>query len=210
MYEKPMRERLDSHLIRAKTFLESIQRGLLVLDGPMRSGKSALLSALPSHFVHLQAFYPKRDHRNEGIVSRNGTSLSAHAIDHLTQLNFSHFNKEDIFLVDEAQFFSEELLAAFLKESMYRRIILAGLDTDFRREPFAWQGSLWQHRETQPEQAFLHLRLSGICDLCEKEPSTHTLLTTHQPIVGNILIGDAPYKSVCLSCHEHYTQKNSP
>ncbi len=122
----------------------SMQRGWIeVITGSMFSGKSEeLMRRLRRTMIAGQraiVFKPALDDRykKEAIASHDGRSL--HAISVLTASEMLRHIPEhiDVIAIDEAQFFDHTLttiIGEWADEGY--RVIIAGLDQDFRGEPF--------------------------------------------------------------------------
>src|SRR5690606_32626507 len=111
--------------------------------GSMFSGKSEELirRVRRAQFAKqkIAVFKPKIDNRysDNAVVSHNGTSYNAIPVEKARDI-FQHITSdEDVVAIDEVQFFDDEILAVIqhLANSGHR-VIAAGLDQDFRGEPF--------------------------------------------------------------------------
>ncbi len=81
---------------------------------------------------------PKVDNRysEEQVVSHQGTAIEAKVIDSSSEI-LQIWNKEKIVAVDEAQFFDEQLaLVCSELANKGARVIIAGLDMDYKGLPF--------------------------------------------------------------------------
>ncbi|MCS7039153.1 MAG: thymidine kinase, partial [Caldilineales bacterium] len=105
-----------------------------------------------------------------------------------------------VIAVDEVQFFDEGIIAV-CNELAHRglRVIVAGLDTDFRGEPFGPMPVLM----AQAEQVD---KLHAICMRCGAEASRTQRLIDGQPAYYGdpvVLIGASEkYEARCRACHE--------
>jgi thymidine kinase len=81
---------------------------------------------------------PKIDNRysEDNVVSHQGTAIQAKAVENSSEI-LALWKKEKIVAVDEAQFFDEDL-ARVCSELANKgaRVIIAGLDMDFKGVPF--------------------------------------------------------------------------
>lgn len=81
---------------------------------------------------------PKIDNRysEDNVVSHQGTAIQAKAVENSSEI-LALWKKEKIVAVDEAQFFDEDL-ASVCSELANKgaRVIIAGLDMDFKGVPF--------------------------------------------------------------------------
>lgn len=177
-----------------------------VICGSMFSGKSEELirRVRRSQFAKqkIAVFKPKIDNRysEESVVSHNGSSFIAHPISHSSDI-FKLVDAEvDVIAIDEVQFFDEEIVKVIqqLADSGYR-VICAGLDQDFRGEPFTHMPALMAVAE-------LVTKLQAVCSSCGSPASrTQRLIngrpaSYHDPI---ILVGASEaYEPRCRHHHE--------
>ena len=114
-----------------------------VITGGMFSGKSEeLVRRLRRALIarqRVQVFTPVADSRNatERVVTRDNRELEAKAVRDCHDLREHLRFGVQVVGIDEAQFFNEDLveLANELADAGVR-VIVAGLDLDFRRQPF--------------------------------------------------------------------------
>lgn len=114
-----------------------------VIAGGMFSGKSEELVRRLRRAViarqRVQVFKPATDTRNEGerVVTRDNRELDAESVADSKELNEKLRWGVQVVGIDEAQFFDVGL-AKLLNEIADAgvRVIVAGLDQDFRRRPF--------------------------------------------------------------------------
>ncbi|MGM9925874.1 MAG: thymidine kinase [Bacillus sp. (in: firmicutes)] len=186
---------------------ETKQAGWMeLICGSMFSGKSEELirRVRRTQFARQKTvvFKPAIDNRyaEEAVVSHNGTSVMAKSIAKSTDI-FLHIDEElDVIAIDEVQFFDEEIVevAQQLADKGYR-VILAGLDQDFRGEPFG------------PVPALLSLaekitKLQAVCAVCGSPASRTQRLINNQPANYDdpiILVGASEsYEPRCRHHHE--------
>src|SRR5690606_27767735 len=120
-------------------------RGRLeVICGSMFSGKSEELirrvrrAEIARQTV--QVFKPSIDNRygEASVNSHDGRAADAIAVEHAADI-LTHLNPETtVVAIDEAQFFDDGIvkLCRDLADQRGLRVIIAGLDLDFRGEPF--------------------------------------------------------------------------
>jgi thymidine kinase len=112
---------------------------LEVIYGPMFSGKTDQLIAryLASGPGPAVAVKPALDDRTGAgeIRSHAGRSISAVAVGGVDELRAAVAGAA-VVAVDEVQFLEPELVAAVAELASSRRVLAAGLDLDFRGEPF--------------------------------------------------------------------------
>ncbi len=106
--------------------------------------------------------------------------------------------------IDEIQFFPEEaisILGAFVEQG--KTVIVAGLDTDFRGEPFGIVPTLLALADSI-------LKLHAICVVCGAE-AFHTQRLVNgrpaEPCEETILVGGQEcYEARCRQCYLHHRQ----
>jgi thymidine kinase len=134
------------------------------------------------------------------VVSHNGTKIYAwpvgKSIDILHQLE----NDTQVVAIDEVQFFDEDVVGVIqhlADEGV--RVIVAGLDQDFRGEPFGHVPTLMALAETVT-------KLQAICLSCGSPASRTQRLINGKPASYDdpiILVGASEsYEPRCRHCHE--------
>jgi thymidine kinase len=178
-----------------------------VICGSMFSGKSEELirrirrAEIAKQTV--QVFKPSLDDRY-GIASVNshdGREADAVAIEESSDI-LKNFNGDTtVVAIDEAQFFDDHLveICRKLADEHNLRVIVAGLDMDFRGEPFGPIPALM----AQAEQVD---KLHAICVVCGDDAARSQRLINGKPANYNdpiILIGATEsYEARCRNCHE--------
>ncbi|MCF6093196.1 thymidine kinase [Microaerobacter geothermalis] len=177
-----------------------------VICGSMFSGKSEeLIRRIKRAQLAKQkvmVFKPQIDDRyhREAIVSHNGTQNHAIPIQHSTEILERITPDTSVIAIDEVQFFDDSIIEVCKQlADQGKRVICAGLDQDFRGEPFG------------PTPYLLALadyitKLHAICVKCGN-PATRTQRMIndeparyHDPI---ILVGASEsYEARCRHCHE--------
>src|SRR6476646_1420156 len=115
-----------------------------VICGSMFSGKSEELirRVRRAQFAKqkIAVFKPRIDNRfsDQAVVSHNGTSFLAKSLAHSIEI-FHHVEADvDIIAIDEVQLFDEGIVRVVQElADKGHRVVCAGLDMDFRGEPFA-------------------------------------------------------------------------
>ncbi|MGL4948584.1 MAG: thymidine kinase [Mycoplasma sp.] len=179
-----------------------------VICGPMFAGKSDELIRRLNKLIYADVEYvifkPKTDTRTSSEVkSRNGLVDDAEAIENPYEI--LHYLMEspityNVVAIDEAQFFDETLVevADILADHGYV-VIVAGLDRDFRGNPFGPIPGLLTNAD-------IVNKLTAICTECGA-PATRT----QRLIDGNpsnftdqlVLIGNnESYTARCRHCHK--------
>lgn len=134
------------------------------------------------------------------VVSHGGLKMNSISIK--SPLEILDYIKEDTYAVaiDEVQFFGQEVVnvAEFLADQGFR-VIVAGLDKDFRGEPFGPMPVLL----TKAEEV---TKLTSICSVCGA-PATrsqrlidHQAASYHDPIIQ--VGATEAYEPRCRHCHE--------
>ncbi len=175
-----------------------------VIAGPMFSGKSEeLIRRVTRALIAKQAvqvFKPSIDDRYEkqAVASHMGRTLEAQSVAGVEELRCALLDETRVVAIDEAQFFSAELvpLVDLMAESG-RRVILAGLDLDFRAEPFGPMAELLARAEVVE-------KLTAICG-CGRAATRTQRLIHGQPAHESdpvVLVGAAEsYEPRCRECH---------
>ncbi|RKJ09798.1 thymidine kinase, partial [Butyricicoccus sp. 1XD8-22] len=158
------------------------QKGSIeVICGSMFSGKTEELIRRIRRVQYarqnLLIFKPKLDDRysvNE-VVSHNGLSAMAQPVDNSIDI-FQWVHADiDVIAVDEAQFFDEKIVEVVnqLADSGHR-VIIAGLDQDFRGEPFGSMPELLSMAEYVT-------KLQAVCVVCGAPASRTQRLINGEP-----------------------------
>jgi len=186
---------------------KNIRKGKLeVICGSMFSGKSEeLIRRLRrAEFAHLkiQVFKHCLDNRKtlDQINAHSGDKLCAVAVD--TVKNLKNFILEDtqVIGIDEVQFFSEDIIE-FIHELIKtgKRIIVAGLDLDFRGIPFGCMPSLLA-------LADIVTKLQAVCMICGDDAHYTQRLVNGNPARFSepiIVIGAQEcYQARCRGCYQ--------
>jgi thymidine kinase len=150
----------------------------------------------------VQVFKPALDSRyhTEKVSSHNGLHWEAVPVGNAREILDRLSPDTTVVAVDEAQFFDWEL-SAICNELAERglRVILAGLDMDFRGEPFGPMPLLMAEAEEVT-------KLQAICVVCGAPASRTQRLIDGQPAAYDdpiILVGGSEsYDARCRLCHE--------
>jgi thymidine kinase len=177
-----------------------------VICGSMFSGKTdELIRRLRRATIarqHVQVFKPAIDMRYavEKVTSHAGSDFAAIPIGKSAEIYDKLDKQATVVAIDEAQFFDDEIIAVVDKLANQKiRVIVAGLDTDFRGEPFGPMPELMARAE--------HVdKLQAICMVCGEPASRTQRLVNgkparfHDPVV---IVGAAElYEARCRSHHE--------
>lgn len=176
-----------------------------VICGSMFSGKTEeLLRRLRRAAIarqKLQVFKPKIDNRYSAqhVQSHDSGRILSRPIEHSRDILRYLEKNTRVVGVDEVQFFDESVVEV-CQEMAYRgiRVIVAGLDLDFRGEPFGPMPALLAVAESVT-------KLSAVCTVCGRPASRSQRLQTKQSTIGGeqIEVGAADlYEARCRFCHE--------
>ncbi len=147
-------------------------------------------------------FKPAIDNRysEEAVVSHNGTSMTSHVISSSAEI-WDHISEStDVIAVDEVQFFGESIIGdlSSLADKGYR-VIAAGLDMDFRGEPFGVVPNLMAVAESVT-------KAQAVCSVCGSPASRTRRLIDGKPASYDdpvILVGASEsYEARCRHHHE--------
>jgi thymidine kinase len=183
-----------------------------LICGSMFSGKTEeLIRRLRRAVIakqQVQVFKPVIDTRYHGerVTSHTGLDFEARPVAS-AQAIWDWLEPETTVVgIDEVQFFDATVV--FLCESLAeqgKRVICAGLDTDFRGVPF---GPM-PHLLAQAEQID---KLHAICVICGEEASrTQRLIDGHPAAYDDpvVLVGAAEvYEARCRTCHQVLPARN--
>lgn len=150
----------------------------------------------------VQVFKPVLDNRYfvERVSSHNGLQWEAIPVGNAREILERLDPETTVVAVDEAQFFDWEI-SVVCRELAERglRVILAGLDMDFRGEPFGPMPLLMAEAEEVT-------KLQAICVVCGAPASRTQRLIDGQPAAYDdavILVGGSEsYEARCRQCHE--------
>ncbi|MDE8053268.1 thymidine kinase [Erysipelothrix rhusiopathiae] len=176
-----------------------------VITGCMFAGKTEELirriNVLKFAHKNIIVFKPSVDNRysDSKVVSHAGTSVQSVVVDKATDI-LKYVTKEtDVVAIDEVQFFDEEIVKVCDHLALEgKRVMVAGLDMDFRGEPFGVIPKLMTTAE-------FVTKLTAVCTECGA-PATRTQrlvngkpASYHDPVV---MIGASEsYEARCR--HDH-------
>lgn len=173
-----------------------------VITGGMFSGKSEeLVRRLRRAAIarqRVQVFKPVMDtrHEPERLITRDNRELAARAVASSEELLAALEPEVEVVGIDEAQFFDHQLVER-VEDLADRglRVIVAGLDLDFRRLPFGPMPQLMARAE-------LVDKMHAVCVVCGGAASFS------QRIAGGderIQVGDTEaYEARCRTCYESF------
>ena len=171
-----------------------------VICGPMFSGKSEeLIRRLRRAQIaaqRVQIFKPIIDQRysEDHIVSHSDQKIRSELVRDVAELHAKLDIRTEVVGIDEAQFLGMEIIEAVLRlADMGKRVIIAGLDTDYLGRPF----------HPMPELLAIADEISKDLAICMRcgNPAKHT-----QRLVASedlIVVGAAGmYEARCRRCFE--------
>ncbi|GEP84944.1 thymidine kinase [Staphylococcus piscifermentans] len=175
------------------------------ITGSMFSGKSEeLIRRLKRGIFAKQkvvVFKPTIDDRyhKEKVVSHNGNAIEAINIQCAEEILEHDLSEVDVIGIDEVQFFENNIvdIAQDLAEQGHR-VIVAGLDMDFRGRPFEPMPQLLAVSE-------LVTKLQAVCAVCGAPASRTQRLINGRPAKADdpvIMVGaDESYEPRCRAHH---------
>ena len=176
------------------------------ISGCMFAGKTEELirriKVLEFAKKEIMVFKPKIDDRysNTRVVSHAGSSVESHVISDASEILKMVKPSTQVVAIDEAQFFGDNIcdVANELADRGIR-VMCAGLDTDFKGEPFGPMPLLITEAE-------FVTKLAAVCNKCGA-PATRTqrIINGHPASYNDpiILVGASEsYDARCRHCHE--------
>lgn len=183
-----------------------VKGSLEVICGSMFSGKSEELIRRIKRAqiakLKVQVFKPSLDNRFDvyEVVSHSGFKFKAIPVVHPDEiLEHVEFDTQ-VVAIDEVQFFSDEIIDVCEKlANRDLRVIVAGLDMDFRGEPFGPVPFLMAKAESVD-------KIRAICSVCGENASRSQRLINGSPAENDsptILVGASEnYEARCRACHK--------
>jgi len=179
-----------------------------VICGSMFSGKTEeLIRLLRRASIARQKvaiFKPKIDNRfsDDQIVSHSELKISSQVVANAREI-LEKALESQVVGIDEAQFFDNDLVNVCIKlANMGKRVIVAGLDTDYRGIPFEPMPQLMAVAE-------YITKTHAICVICGN-PANFTQRKTSDE--ARVIVGaDEIYEARCRNCYEPpVSSKTSP
>lgn len=179
---------------------------LEVISGCMFAGKTEELirriNVLEYAKKKIAVFKPVIDDRysNDNVVSHAGSSVESFSISKASEI-FDYIDDSfDVIAIDEVQFFDPEIVdVCDYFADRGKRVMVAGLDMDFRGIAFGVMPQLFTHAE-------FVTKLTAVCTQCGAPATRSQRLIDgkpanfHDPI---ILVGASEqYEARCRHCHE--------
>ncbi len=177
-----------------------------IICGSMFSGKTEeLIRRLRRAEIakqKVQVFKPAIDTRyaDREVTSHNGLQVEAIPVESVAQLRELITSDTTVVAIDEAQFFDDDIVQlCSTLANRGLRVIVAGLDMDFRGEPFGPVPALMARAEQVD-------KLQAICVTCGGPASRTQRLIDGEPAAYDdpvILVGASEvYEARCRGCHE--------
>jgi len=184
----------------------SLYGSVEVICGSMFSGKTdELIRRLRRATIarqHVQVFKPSIDMRyaTEKVTSHAGSDFAAIPIEKATEIRSKLDQDATVVAIDEAQFFDDEIIEIVEElADKGKRLIVAGLDTDFRGEPFGPMPVLMARAERVD-------KLQAICMVCGEPACRTQRLVNGKPARYDdpvVIVGAAElYEARCRAHHE--------
>jgi thymidine kinase len=177
-----------------------------VITGSMFSGKTdELIRRLRRATIarqKVQVFKPAIDNRYvvEKVTSHAGSKYDAVPIQSSQEILSNLDPEATVVAIDEAQFFDNEIMEiAHTLADKGLRVIIAGLDTDFRGEPFGPMPILMAQAERVD-------KLHAICMVCGEDASRTQRLVNGEPANYDdpvVIVGASElYEARCRRHHQ--------
>ena len=188
------------------TFATDNNGWIEVVTGSMFSGKTEeLLRRIRRATIakqNVQVFKPKLDHRygTDKVTSHAGANFTATPVENSAEILETLAEETTVIAVDEAQFFDDgltEVCTILAGEGI--RVIVAGLDQDFRGDPFGPMPIILALAE--------HVRkLHAICVVCGKDASRTQRMIDGRPAYYEeptvVVGGSESYEARCRIHHD--------
>ena len=170
-----------------------------VICGPMFSGKTEeLIRRLVRAQYAKQSvaiFKPKTDNRysDDYIVSHNKRKIKSIILESSKSI-YDYRDQADVFGIDEAQFFDDELIQISNKlAKLGKRVVIAGLDKDYKAKSFGPIHQLMIDAEYVS-------KVNAICMSCGDPASFTQRISTEEDLV---VVGETDkYEARCRKCFQ--------
>lgn len=177
-----------------------------VISGCMFAGKTEELirriKVLEFARKEIMVFKPSIDNRYSDtmVVSHAGSSVESHVISDPREILKMVSDKTDVVAIDEVQFFDDSICeVCSILARRGKRVMCAGLDTDFRGEPFGPMSKLIT-------QAEFVTKLTAVCNKCGAPATRTQRIINGEPAKYNdpiVMVGASEsYEARCRHCHE--------
>ena len=188
------------------TFATDNNGWIEVVTGSMFRGKTEeLLRRIRRATIakqNVQVFKPKLDHRygTDKVTSHAGANFTATPVENSAEILETLAEETTVIAVDEAQFFDDGLTeVCTILAGKGIRVIVAGLDQDFRGDPFDPMPLILALAE--------HVRkLHAICVVCGKDASRTQRMIDGRPAYYEeptvVVGGSESYEARCRIHHD--------
>ena len=187
-------------------YVEMAKGNLEVIVGPMFAGKSEELIRRINRLKYAKknyvVFKPKIDNRySENEVCSHQLRKEPSIIIEKAKEILEHVNQDtEVVCIDEVQFFDDEIIEIIdYLANNGKRVIVAGLDMDFKGDPFMVVAKLLAKAEYVT-------KLTAICAVCGKEATMTQRLISGEPAKRTdpvVLVGASEsYEPRCRHCHK--------
>lgn len=176
------------------------------ISGCMFAGKTEELirriKVLEFAKKEIMVFKPQIDNRysQTKVVSHAGSSVESYVVSSAREILEMVKDSTEVVAIDEAQFFDDEICDvcnALADRGI--RVMAAGLDTDFKGEPFGPMPKLITEAE-------FVTKLAAVCNKCGAPATRTQRIINGKPASYNdpiIMVGAAEsYEARCRHCHE--------
>ena len=168
-----------------------------VICGPMFSGKTEELirRLVRAQYAkqNVAIFKPKTDNRysDDYIVSHNKRKIKSIILESSEDI-YSYKDQADVFGIDEAQFFDNELIEVSNKlAKLGKRVVIAGLDKDYTAKSFGPIHQLMIDAEYVS-------KVNAICMVCGDPASFTQRISSEKDLV---VVGETDkYEARCRNC----------
>ena len=170
-----------------------------VICGPMFSGKTEELirRLVRAQYAkqNVAIFKPKTDNRysDDYIVSHNKRKIKSIILESSEDI-YSYKDQADVFGIDEAQFFDNELIEVSNKlAKLGKRVVIAGLDKDYTAKSFGPIHQLMIDAEYVS-------KVNAICITCGDPASFTQRISSEKDLV---VVGETDkYEARCRKCFQ--------
>ena len=188
------------------TFATDNNGWIEVVTGSMFSGKTEeLLRRIRRATIakqNVQVFKPKLDHRygTDKVTSHAGANFTATPVENSSEILETLAEETTVIAVDEAQFFDDGLTeVCTILAGKGIRVIVAGLDQDFRGDPFGPMPIILSLAEQVS-------KLHAICVVCGKDASRTQRMIDGRPAYFEeptvVVGGSESYEARCRTHHD--------
>ena len=172
---------------------------LEIIMGPMFSGKTEALIekyiTLSSSKIMAYNFFKDTRYGDNIIASHSGSSIPCKNIQTISEImnDVKGIQTVHYILINEAQFFSDlKENVVKLVETYNKKVIICGLDCDYKREKFGEMWDLIPYADSV-------IKLKGKCNNCNNDSLFTHRITKEQK---QELIGNDIYIPLCRTCYK--------